>query len=63
MAPKHNGRSDFKCPACSRLLGYVRKSSLELRTFAPADGIKTKYLTGGTLQLVCPCNRIVNLHW
>ena len=60
---KRNGRSDFRCQGCNALLGYVRRSSLLMRTFTPLSTTRTKYLTGGKLQITCSCGKVTTLGW
>lgn len=61
---KHNGRSDFRCPACSVRLGFIRTTP-HGRTFTPdhVSGARYKYLTGGRMTIVCRCTRVVSLRW
>lgn len=61
---KHNGRSDFRCPHCSTLLGFIRTTTIG-RTFTPnpSSGARYKYMSGGQMHITCGCTKVVKLHW
>ena len=60
---KRNGRSDYRCTSCTHTLGFIRRTAILLRAFTPAPGVKVKYLSGGILELHCPCGKVTKLHW
>jgi len=61
--PPRNGRQNWTCPQCHRLLAYARREAIMLRRLTFTDTAAGHDNVNGVVTVRCKCGATITIRW